>query len=536
VAPAPYYDFHVPVFNNYWAAGLWHHNSGKSLLLGAIPWALWGKTHKGARIDGGEAQVDAGASFTVTRKRAKGDGLLRWNVNSATADWATPTKNQKGLEEYIGTFERFRDTSVLNGKDAARFTSCTDKQRKELMEELIPGFERFDPALARCKRDLQEAERACAEVDRNLRAYRDQIENETRQLELLAQELPPPDLAASTDLKAIDAQLEGVRGQLKMLREKRKEKEDAVAWELQEVSWRHTEAKRHADVAERSSVCPTCTQQIPQPLTQRLLADARLLNARLQEASEAARSLRTALAGGPEAAFERELSDEESRLQDLRASLYDRVVADRALDKQRQRNAQLRAQVEGRIQGLRDRVEDAGVQLQKAKIEVETLRTCEQVLGLKGLRAHLLGRVLRALESLTNLHLARLYPGVTVEIRPSRTLKSGEERDEVGLTIKGDGTGGYETLSDGNQRVLDYALWRARRQLTQAVYGEGVQVVLLDEVFDPLHADRVPHVVEDLRELAKDNLVMVVAHSRAFIDSFICDQHLVMEEGQVRRV
>lgn len=36
IDPEPYYDFHVPVFENYWAQSIWHHNSGKSTALRVI--------------------------------------------------------------------------------------------------------------------------------------------------------------------------------------------------------------------------------------------------------------------------------------------------------------------------------------------------------------------------------------------------------------------------------------------------------------------------------------------------------------------
>lgn len=45
VVPEPsdvYFDFHVPIFQNYWAVGLWHHNSGKSTVLSGVELALAG--------------------------------------------------------------------------------------------------------------------------------------------------------------------------------------------------------------------------------------------------------------------------------------------------------------------------------------------------------------------------------------------------------------------------------------------------------------------------------------------------------------
>lgn len=75
VEAAPYYDFHVPVFNNYWAAGLWHHNCGKTSValgvqraLGRVPMLVMCPPHllESWRIEAAKVAKDVEVQFLRT--------------------------------------------------------------------------------------------------------------------------------------------------------------------------------------------------------------------------------------------------------------------------------------------------------------------------------------------------------------------------------------------------------------------------------------------------------------------------------------
>lgn len=119
-----YYDFHVPIYENYWACGVFHHNTGKSTLLGnlALQWSAMGE---GVLV----IDVKDGRLARDLAKRANPDKLIYVAPGLCYFDghphhWALnvlepPVRNRFGFEvvksNVISMFERMAraDYSVM---------------------------------------------------------------------------------------------------------------------------------------------------------------------------------------------------------------------------------------------------------------------------------------------------------------------------------------------------------------------------------------------------------------------------------------
>lgn len=97
----PYYDFHVAVHHNYWACGLFHHNSGKSMLAQALAANVPGKVFI---IDPVWEPGNWGGLPAVTVSREEGE---YWPIREAVGDLIGEMKRRgQLLQQGVKEFER----------------------------------------------------------------------------------------------------------------------------------------------------------------------------------------------------------------------------------------------------------------------------------------------------------------------------------------------------------------------------------------------------------------------------------------------
>lgn len=197
--PEPYFDFHVPVFNNYWAVGVWHHNSGKTSIIEAVSVALYGESLRGsehwpeypaappttgpagstrkpqpvptvvsveARMGGAPARtLHCTRTTNVYPPGADGASTVRhalaWHEtvdgapSAAPPVWENATKAAEALRDRTGPFDRWVRTHVFLARDGARFAGATDAERKRILETVL-GLGVFDGALKACRAESRE--------------------------------------------------------------------------------------------------------------------------------------------------------------------------------------------------------------------------------------------------------------------------------------------------------------------------------------------------------------------------------------------
>lgn len=158
---------------------------------------------------------------------------------------------------------------------------------------------------------------------------------------------------------------------------------------------------------------------------------------------------------------------------------------------------------------------EAQEQVDQAKDKIENLNKLEAIYSDHGVKARALNRVVPFL----NEHLAKALGILTGgEIQASITsqtaTKTGTVKNKIDLLVntpKAKKT--YQELSSGEKRRVGISLNISFMEYLQTQIG-GVNLVVLDELFDNLDQQGIDEVVELLSKISKDDMtVLVISHN-----------------------
>jgi len=507
---------------------------GKSSLVEALSVAAWGKTLRGTPVwrPGGysSVHVETYDGLDILRENTKGKTVLQWDTGGASPTYENATKAQEALGEVVGDWDVWRRSSVFSSSDAAHFTMSTDAERKRLLESIVIGDGRFDVALDRCRGDLQKA-RAAVVNHRAAHDYAMQaLTAEARRLEetratLSMHEVVPVDADQAAQATRLRAMLTGVDNDMRALTLKSR-----AASAVGSRNDGTLASMRQMLARLRAETCPTCSQPIPQTLRDdlqgRIVVEEKELEAEATKARASVSSIDVEL---------EELTEERNTLAARVRDLENAVAAAR-------RSADMREQLERVIASATDAiatyertVQENARDLEHSEGEVALLEVVEQVLGTKGIRAHILGRALTGLEAVANAWLSRIAgKELALGLSPYTEKKTGGTSDAIALTVNGAGAGyGYRASSGGERRRIDVALVWALGEVSAAAHGHVPGTMFADEVFDALDGDGTMRAVDALHELAANRTVMVISHREDLVGLLRANAHWHVEGGKV---
>ena len=493
------------------------NGQGKSMLLEAAAMANWGESLRGCSPwqPGRSGAVQVTSSIGTVKRTATSKHVKTVKWSGCPDDSLTASKSQALLDRVLPPFSTWCKTNTFSADVLDNFSNATDKQRKQLLEDVI-RLDKFDVALERAKKALSNAKLAHSQ---HTQAF-SSTQGEIRRLHGMLAELQSLQTNTGTEVDLAD-----LRAQIKVLQEQlvgaRKVSAEAQV-QMQEWTVRRADKLARQSVARdtlrrlSSGVCPTCGQTATNCL---------------ESAQCVVEEIATQLAAIGPAPDLRPADHEVSRLTQEIQALTQRGVS---MKEAMTRNADLASKLAG-IAAQTAELEAALAPLQenveKARAEIDLQEVCVMALGLKGIRAHLLGGALAALESGANYWLSRFYPENNVHLKIHLSGESvAFEVDGLAMNV------GYKGLSSGQKRRVNLAVVMALGNLAGYAGGQAGGTIFFDEVLDTLDQEGYEVAAEVLRELAQDNCIVVISHSRELVRRLRPDIIYKVEDGKYTRV
>lgn len=530
VVAEPYFDFHVPVFNNYWAAGFWNHNSGKSTIVEAVAVALWGKTVRGTGW--GKPQQHSTTkvwtdTVTVERERSEnGTVRLRWAPSGRELrEFESASKGQPELESIVGDMNSWQRASVFSSQDLFTFSRATDGERKRFLEGML-GLDVFDAGLVRCRQELSALREAHVKAEHRATTLALQVQAEATRMTDAGEVLgaAPPEISSalimqmSRDFKAAQTDLMKATS----VRTSAGNAKISLEGAIQRTA---SELQKYKSMVS----CPTCQQVLTDAAREAMSGSA------ARTAMESKRTLALALERMANADLDiADLKSEYSALEKKLNALREADVRFRDWSV-RSKNQQVKLdEIARRMVSFREVLGRLTIEVNAAKVSIAELEVVEKVLGLRGVRLHVMARAISGLESMANVWINRLLPGASLRLTTEGETKKGAPSDKLALEVLGlDHEGAFNACSGGERRRVDVALILALAEVRSAAVGRTPGTIMCDEVLDTLDSEGIAAVSEALVTMSRDRCILVVTHSSVLADELRADMVVIVDNGRV---
>jgi DNA repair exonuclease SbcCD ATPase subunit len=192
-------------------------------------------------------------------------------------------------------------------------------------------------------------------------------------------------------------------------------------------------------------------------------------------------------------------------------------------------------------------MKQADIAVNEARAALDRARVVARVLGLKGVRAQILGRALEGLEAGACAWASTLSMGkMTLRLAATTAKKDGSGvTDAISVRVSKDGGAtfqSYDSLSGGQRRRIDLALLLAISETASAADPRIPKdsTLFFDEAADALDEEGLEAFARVAEALAKDRCVVLISHQPGLIARFappdeplVAEQHWKVDGGVV---
>jgi DNA repair exonuclease SbcCD ATPase subunit len=518
-----------------------HNGAGKSTMLDALSYALFGKPHRNINkpqlinsINNKNCEVEV--EFSIGQREYKiirgiKPGKFEIYVDGTMINQSSHAKEyQKILEQNILKLNHksFHQIVVLGSSSFIPFMQLPSHHRRDVIEDLldINVFSKMNQILKEKQSILKDN---LKDVNYDLELAKDKIDLQqnyikeveglsTKEIESKEQEISD----ARSEIEQIQSEnvtlSNSIERRSRGLEEKIKKSHDKKQALLQYKAEFDTKIKtlvKEAKFYDKHDNCPTCEQEISKELKKEKVQTAKDKAAIYQDTLKDIAEQATAV--------EIEITDLTSRSQDIRDKTSTITTNNNSIDSLQNRINSLSKQIE-KIRGSEGDTAKAKAELSILKETREShfenkIRINEDVtynsvilemLKDTGIKTKIIKQYLPVINQLTNQYLQILDFFVHFNLDESftETIRS-RHRDNFS----------YDSFSEGEKQRIDLALLFTWRQVAKMKNSVATNLLILDETFDSsLDHDGVGNLMKIIYAFGEDTNVFVISHKGEILD------------------